>query len=38
MIKILLFFQLSQLAEDYHLLLPSKPLEGKIFFLENIDF
>jgi hypothetical protein len=36
-INILLFTQLSQLIEDYRLLLRSKPLEG-YFFLENIDF
>jgi hypothetical protein len=37
-INILLFSQLSQLVEDFHLLLLSKPLEGDMFCLENIDF
>jgi hypothetical protein len=34
----LIFFKYDKLAEDYHLLLSSKPLEGDIFCLENIDF
>jgi hypothetical protein len=34
----LIVFKFDQLVEDYHLLLPSKPLEGDIFCLENIDF
>jgi hypothetical protein len=31
-------FKFDKLAEDYHLLLSSKPLKGDIFCLENIDF
>jgi hypothetical protein len=34
----LIFFKFDKLAEDYHLLLSSKPLEGDIFCLEKIDF
>jgi hypothetical protein len=34
----LIFFNFDKLAKDYHLLLSSKPLEGHIFCLENIDF
>jgi hypothetical protein len=35
---ILIFFKLGKLVEDYHLLLPSKPLEDDFCCLENIDF
>jgi hypothetical protein len=34
----LIFFKLGKLIEDYHLLLPSKPLEDEFCCLENIDF
>jgi hypothetical protein len=36
--QFLIFFKLNKLVEDYHLLLPSKPLEGDFCCLENIDF
>jgi hypothetical protein len=34
----LIFLKLSTLIENYHLLLPSKSLEGDFCCLENIDF
>jgi hypothetical protein len=34
----LIFFKLGKLVDDYHLLLPSKPLEDDFCCLENIDF
>jgi hypothetical protein len=33
-----IFFKFGKVVEDYHLLFPSKPLEGDIFYLVNIDF
>jgi hypothetical protein len=33
----LIFFKFGKLAGDYLLLLPSNPLDGNFFCLENID-